>query len=187
MALRLDLDPSGIITGAAKAETALDALVAQSKVAQAGFVQLGDSGKELDRIKRAYDPASAAGAKLINEVNDLNATMKAGAITAQQYAANVSRIEASALPASAAMQMTSVAAIKTGGTMSSMAYQSRMMGMQLSQVAQQTMVTGNFMQALAVQLPDLGLGFGVVGMAAGVIAGIALPLLWPALSPPFRC
>jgi hypothetical protein len=53
----------------------------------------------------------------------------------------------------------------------------RMVSQQLSQVAQMTMATGQFTQALAIQLPDLGLAFGAVGAAAGVVAGIALPLL----------
>jgi len=48
----------------------------------------------------------------------------------------------------------------------------RMMSMQLSQVAQQGAVTGNYMQALMVQLPDLALGFGAVGIAAGALAPI---------------
>ena len=48
---------------------------------------------------------------------------------------------------------------------------------QLSQVGQQTMATGNFIQALAIQLPDLGLAFGAVGAAVGLVAGVALPLL----------
>ena len=52
---------------------------------------------------------------------------------------------------------------------------------QLSQVGQQTMATGNFIQALAIQLPDLGLAFGAVGAAAGLVGGIALPLLVGAL------
>jgi hypothetical protein len=52
-----------------------------------------------------------------------------------------------------------------------------MMAMQLSQVAQQTSATGNFVQALAIQLPDMALGFGAAGIAAGVLAGVALPLL----------
>jgi len=51
---------------------------------------------------------------------------------------------------------------------------------QLSQVGQQTMATGNFVQALAIQLPDLGLAFGAAGAAAGLLAGIALPLLMSA-------
>lgn len=52
---------------------------------------------------------------------------------------------------------------------------------QLSQVGQQTMATGNFIQALAIQLPDLGLAFGAVGAAVGLVAGVALPLLIGAL------
>jgi hypothetical protein len=44
------------------------------------------------------------------------------------------------------------------------------------------MATGNFMQALAIQLPDIGLAFGAVGTAAGLLAGIALPMLASAFS-----
>ncbi|MBP6435311.1 MAG: hypothetical protein KA292_11670, partial [Sphingorhabdus sp.] len=58
----------------------------------------------------------------------------------------------------------------------------RMAAQQLSQVGQQTMATGNFVQALAIQLPNLGLAFGAVGAAVGLLAGIALPLLVNALS-----
>lgn len=54
--------------------------------------------------------------------------------------------------------------------------QSRMMAMQLSQVAQQASATGNWIQAIAIQLPDLALGFGPIGIAAGVAAGALLPL-----------
>jgi len=64
-----------------------------------------------------------------------------------------------------------------GKGMGSVAYQSRYMAQQLSQVAQQTMASGNFIQALAIQLPDLAGNFGAVGIAAGVLAGIALPLV----------
>lgn len=43
--------------------------------------------------------------------------------------------------------------------------------MQLSQVAQQASATGNWVQALAIQLPDLALAFGPVGIAVGAVAG----------------
>lgn len=56
----------------------------------------------------------------------------------------------------------------------------RGMAQQLSQVGQQTMATGQFVQALAIQLPDIGLAFGAVGAAAGLLAGIALPMLMAA-------
>lgn len=55
--------------------------------------------------------------------------------------------------------------------------QSRLMAMQLSQVAQQASATGNLVQALAIQLPDMAMGFGAVGIAAGVLASVTLPLL----------
>jgi len=55
--------------------------------------------------------------------------------------------------------------------------QTRMAALQLSQVAQQASATGNWVQALAIQLPDLTLGFGTVGIAAGVVAGALLPLI----------
>lgn len=53
---------------------------------------------------------------------------------------------------------------------------------QLSQVGQQTMATGNFLQALAIQLPDIGLAFGAVGTAVGLVAGVALPMVINAMT-----
>ncbi|MDG4650119.1 hypothetical protein P6F26_16850 [Roseibacterium sp. SDUM158017] len=53
----------------------------------------------------------------------------------------------------------------------------RMLSMQLSQVAQQAAAGGGFLRALAIQLPDIGLAFGTIGIAAGVAAGALLPLI----------
>ena len=47
----------------------------------------------------------------------------------------------------------------------------RNMSMQLSQVAQQGSATGNYLQAFAIQLPDLALGLGPVGILLGAVAG----------------
>jgi hypothetical protein len=63
------------------------------------------------------------------------------------------------------------------GGMTAGGNQSRMMAQQLSQVAQQASATGNWVQALAILLPDMALGFGAVGIAAGVLASVTLPLL----------
>ncbi|ODM48392.1 hypothetical protein A9320_19265 [Ruegeria sp. PBVC088] len=52
----------------------------------------------------------------------------------------------------------------------------RQMSMQFSQVAQQGAVTGNYLQALAVQAPDLALGFGTVGIAVGALVPIIFGL-----------
>ncbi len=48
--------------------------------------------------------------------------------------------------------------------------------LQLSQVAQQGAVTGNYLSALAVQLPDLAIGFGALGVAGGALLGILAPM-----------
>lgn len=53
----------------------------------------------------------------------------------------------------------------------------RNVGMQLSQVAQQGAVTGNYMQALAFQLPDLTMGFGTLGVAIGAAGAVLAPLI----------
>lgn len=50
----------------------------------------------------------------------------------------------------------------------------RMLSMQLSQVASQGAATGNYLQALIIQAPDLALGFGAMGIAVGA----AIPVLY---------
>lgn len=57
-------------------------------------------------------------------------------------------------------------------------FQMRQTAMQLSQVASQGAVTGNYLQALAIQLPDLALAFGPVAIIAGALAGsLAGPMI----------
>lgn len=66
------------------------------------------------------------------------------------------------------------AAATAGRQLSSQNSSLRMASMQLSQVAQQGAATGNYLQALAIQAPDLALGFGAIGIAAGA----AIPILY---------
>ena len=73
-----------------------------------------------------------------------------------------------------------LAQVQSGGFLAGNS--ARLFSQQLSQVGQQTMATGQFVNALAIQLPDIGIGFGAVGGAVGLLAGIALPLLVNAFS-----
>lgn len=50
----------------------------------------------------------------------------------------------------------------------------RNFGQQLSQVGQQGAVSGDYLRALLIQLPDMAIGFGTAGIAVGVLAS-ALP------------
>ena len=58
----------------------------------------------------------------------------------------------------------------------------RNLSFQLNQVAQQGAVTGNYLGALAVQLPDMLLSFGTLGILAGAAAGVMAGPLLTALS-----
>lgn len=90
---------------------------------------------------------------------------------------DLDRLTAAAGKADVAADRLAANAGKVGPAMAGAGQNSRMFAMQLSQVAQQTSATGNFVQALAIQLPDMALGFGAVGIAAGVVASVALPAL----------
>ena len=74
----------------------------------------------------------------------------------------------------------SLGKVQTGGFLAGNS--ARMFSQQLSQVGQQAMATGQFVTALAIQLPDIGIAFGAVGGAEGLLAGIGLPLLVNAFS-----
>lgn len=52
----------------------------------------------------------------------------------------------------------------------------RQFSMQLNQVAQSGAVTGQWVQSLAVQLPDMLLAFGTAGAVAGTLAALLIPL-----------
>lgn len=53
----------------------------------------------------------------------------------------------------------------------------KMMAFQLNQVVQQGQATGNYIQALAIQIPDMAAGFGFLGAMIGGVAAVALPSL----------
>lgn len=97
---------------------------------------------------------------------------------ATKAAKELDALTVSATKADAATQDLGVAAgRKLAPGMAAGGQQSRMMAMQLSQVAQQASATGNWVQALAIQLPDMALGFGAAGIAAGILASVTLPAL----------
>ncbi len=93
--------------------------------------------------------------------------LKAGGVELDKFAAKGARTEKS-------VQKVGVAAERAGRQMKAHGHSLRMASMQLSQVAQQGAVTGNYLGALAVQLPDLALGLGPIGILGGVAAGALL-------------
>lgn len=52
----------------------------------------------------------------------------------------------------------------------------RNIGMQLSQVAQQGAVTGDYFKAMSIQAADIGLAFGTIGIAVGAAISVLAPM-----------
>lgn len=103
---------------------------------------------------------------------------KVGEDTERSIMRNTSNIKTSFQSVAPAISGTGKAAATASPKMAGFGHQARMMSMQLSQVAQQGSVTGNYLQALAIQLPDLMLGFGTLGIIIGAVAGsLAMPLI----------
>jgi hypothetical protein len=105
-------------------------------------------------------------------------------ITEKQYLATLARMEKQSVKAASSAEKAfaksnkavtrSASNLNRATTNSS--HSLRMMSMQLSQVAQQGAATGDYLRALAIQIPDLALGLGTVGIAAGALAPILLSL-----------
>ncbi|WP_425092010.1 phage tail tape measure C-terminal domain-containing protein [Tropicimonas sp. S265A] len=114
---------------------------------------------------------------LKRETQELNReTTRTGAATAQM-AANMREAERSAVANALSLdgvgKNANAASSKLGGFQGSL----RNVGLQMNQVAQQGAITGDFLTALAFQLPDILLGFGTAGVLAGTVAGFLTPLV----------
>lgn len=143
----------------------------------------------LGQVTKALQKADAATSQYEKDLETLERAMKSGMLTDVKYANSLAEIEREYRDAgTAAAAMGGGVARFTKATKNATAaanlnsYSTRMMAMQFSQVGQQTMVTGDFVQALAIQLPDLALGFGTVGIAGGVLAGFLMQTLIPIFS-----
>lgn len=86
------------------------------------------------------------------------------------------KVKASADSASVGIKRAGDAAKSVGQATAGMGGGMRNTMQQLSQLGQSTAATGNFLQSFAVQLPDLALGLGPVGMAIGTVTGLLLSM-----------
>lgn len=198
---KIGADVVGLTTGAQKGVSSLSTLEKQAKVLERQIQQIGKAGVEFQRsvnewsgvtdkagksaresaaafekwgeakdavddLRASLDPAYAATLRFQQAALKLDSALDMGAISAQEHANTMALLKARMLDVDGA-------AVKSSGG-------ARMLMMQLSQVGQQSMATGNIVQALAIQLPDIGLAFGAVGAAAGLLAGIALPMVMSA-------
>ncbi len=134
-------------------------------VAELGLKVVTDQAGD---ARLVLDDLTAAAGRAEDATQDLTAA-------SAKLDSSVSRVGAATGKAAQGMGKVGIASKLAGSN-------TRMLTMQLSQVAQQASATGNVTQALAIQAADIGMIFGTVGTVVGVLATVALPSLIAAFS-----
>lgn len=187
-----------LVDGSAKASTAmekrmtataqamgrsLDSIFGRdlSTVTQREFNQMSReflaSKDALDRLRSSVDPAFAATLRYEQAVKELNDALQRGIITETQHRQVLDQVSAAYLKSGQAAGAHS-GALGALGTMSD-ATKAKLQnaGYQVQDVAVQMMAGTDGARALAMQLPQLLGGFGLLGVALGTLASVGLPLL----------
>ncbi|MGA0615321.1 hypothetical protein [Paracoccus sp. KR1-242] len=140
---------------------------AQARVPSTAVVRAHE--REMDRLKRSFDPAYRAAKLYEEEVKRLDRALDGGAITQKQYTANVDRAAAKMRDAGNAVQELGRKG-QAGGT------GLQNLGFQVGDFATQVGAGTSAAQALGQQLPQLLGGMGTMGALMGAGAAIAIPL-----------
>lgn len=127
------------------------------------------NAREIERLKRAYDPLYAASKRYEGELEKLNRAHKVGAINAKQHEAALERLNAEFQGSGDVAEEAGRGASRFGGALGQVGFQ---IGDFATQVGAGTSAT----QALGQQLPQLLGAFGTFGALAGAGAAVLIPL-----------
>ena len=127
------------------------------------------NAREIDRLKRAYDPLYAASKRYEGELEKLNRAHKVGAINAKQHEAALERLNAE-LSGAGDVSTRAIGSFRAHGNAL------QQVGFQVGDFATQVGAGTSAAQALGQQLPQLLGAFGVFGAIAGAGAAILIPL-----------
>ncbi|MDZ4393870.1 hypothetical protein, partial [Cypionkella sp.] len=149
---------------------------ARAQLENASVVE--NASRSYTSLRTQLDPVFAASKQYENAQKQLNAAVKAGVITQTEANRVLGLAESKYLGLTPVAQKTAMA-VDDLGRKSGFAASGgiRSLGLQLNQVAQVGGMTGNWMSALAIQLPDILLSFGTLGVFAGIAAGAMIPLI----------
>lgn len=153
--VRIEADPSDAVSGLKQVEGAVQDASSEAKRSTAAFSSLN---KAFSSLNKSFPSLN----KAFSSLNKSLSSVKLGA-TKATYAIG---------------RGFTAATTKLGAVASGSSNALRNISMQLNQVGQQAAVTGNFMGALAIQLPDMLAGFGGLAPAiAGAALGLSVALL----------
>jgi len=169
--LQLEVDSRKVV----QATDAVDDLALAGQKAEAASKRLTSANIPLEATNAKLAVTTDKLAKETNE--EAVAKLKSQKATLDSNKANQ---QAAGISAKLAQQQAENAKIslQNAGATTKLSGGVRNLSLQLNQVAQQGAVTGNFLQALSIQLPDILLSFGTLGVLVGAAAGaFAGPLL----------
>lgn len=131
--------------------------------------------RAFDQLRAAIDPVFAAEQRLASQQEVLNRAMRSGAITTNDYQRTLGLLKRGEQDL-----LNSHRALGTGAANNSYIYKN--LAYQVNQVGQMGAVTGQWMTAVSVQLPDILASFGslplvLLGGAAAVAASLVPALL----------
>ncbi|QDC11281.1 hypothetical protein FHY55_19480 [Oceanicola sp. D3] len=128
------------------------------------------SQKQVDALKASIDPTFRAQQQFARAQELVNRAVENGAISQRQAAELLQQTRAAYSGAADGMQALDRSTRSANPGL-------RNVSLQLSQVAQQGAATGDYVRALAIQLPDMAIGLGTVGILAGVAVGALVPFV----------
>lgn len=123
-----------------------------------------------ENLRASIDPVYAASMKYADAIDQIAIAQQLGVISARE--------------ADAAFRMAETRYLGVGDSMAQVgraarfsSHDAKMLGFQLSQIAQQGMATGQWATAFSIQAADIGASFGIIGLAIGTLTTLALPTL----------
>lgn len=131
---------------------------------------LDEQRAAFEALRASIDPVYAASMKYADAIDQIAIAQQLGVISARE--------------ADAAFRMAETRFLGVGDSMNQIgkasrfnAHEAKMLGFQLSQIAQQGMATGQWATAFSIQAADIGASFGIIGLAIGTLTTLALPTL----------
>lgn len=132
--------------------------------------------REIEKLKRQYDPLYAASKRYERELDKINRAEKIGAITASQRAKELKRLNAELEQGALRAQRQGTAMARGAGSARNYGGVMQNVGFQVGDFATQVGAGTSATQALSQQLPQLLGAFGAFGAVAGAGAAILIPL-----------
>lgn len=149
----------------------LDLLGVRAAAAEQALFDMAQADAAFDSLRSSLDPLYAASMRYESAIEQTNAALRAGVITQGEANRVMALAEAQHLGLANSVQ-------RLGGMSENTKFMMRNFAYQINQIGQQGAVTGNYLGALAIQIPDIAAAFGGLG---AVLAGGAFAIALSAL------